>query len=190
MKNRVLIALSLASVLSVAAPAVSAFAADAAVESSAEAPAEETKPEASKEKGRTKRGEKPEGTEGETDGTTKKGRGCRKHGKKEEVAEPENAVGKDAAKEKALADAGIAADAAGKVRARLTTLEDGTVVYKVKFTVDSQKYSYKINAVSGEIVDKSTETVTEDATKEGHKHGKRGGMKKEAAEASTETTAV
>ena len=64
------------------------------------------------------------------------------------------------------------------------------MVYKVKFTVDSQKYSYKINAVSGEIVDKSTETVTEDATKEGHKHGKRGGMKKEAAEASTETTAV
>lgn len=137
-----------------------------------------------------KRGEKPSSAEGETDSTVKNGRG--KHEKKEKVAEPENAIGKDAAKEKVLADAGIAADAAGKVRARLSTLEDGTVVYKVKFTVDTQKYSYKIDAVSGNIVDKSIEAVTEDATKEGHGHGKHGGMKQEASETktATETTAV
>ena len=211
MKNRVLIALSLASVLSVAAPAVSALAAEAAVESSQDAPSVENGTESSGEKSRGKRGEKPSNAEGTTDGTMKEGRrkhgsksesaegetdgtmkdGCGKHGKKEEVAEPENAIGKDAAKEKALADAGIAADVAGKVRARLSTLEDGTVVYKVKFTVDSQKYSYKIDAVSGNIVDKSTEAVTaEDEAKEGHGHGKRGGMKNEASETQAETTAV
>ena len=191
MKNRVLIALSLASVLSVAAPAVSAFAAAPATESSQEAPTAENGTESSGEKSRGKRGEKPSNADGTTDGTVKEG--CGKHGKKEEVAEPENAIGKDAAKEKALADAGIAADTAGKVRARLSTLEDGTVVYKVKFTVDSQKYSYKIDAVSGNIVDKSTETVSaEDEAKEGRGHGKRGGMKNEASEteAATETTTV
>ena len=84
-----------------------------------------------------------------------------KRSRKPEVAEPEGAIGKDAAKEKALTDAGLTADQTGKVRSRVTALEDGTVIYKVKFTYDNQKYTYQINATTGEILDKSTKAVTE-----------------------------
>ena len=80
--------------------------------------------------------------------------------KKEKVAEPENAIGKASAKEKALADAGLTLEQVGKVRSRVSTLEDGTIVYKVRFTYDGQKYSYKINALTGELVDKKTEEAT------------------------------
>ena len=80
--------------------------------------------------------------------------------KKEKVAEPENAIGKASAKEKALADAGLTLEQVGKVRSRVSTLEDGTIVYKVRFTYDGQKYSYKINALTGELVDKTTEAAT------------------------------
>ena len=81
--------------------------------------------------------------------------------KREKVAEPENAIGKDAAKEKALADAGLTSDQTGKVRSRVSKLEDGTVIYKVRFTYDGQKYSYRIDAVTGEILEKSNEAATE-----------------------------
>ena len=80
-----------------------------------------------------------------------------KRAPKQEVAEPENAIGKDAAKEKALADAGLTSDQTGKVRSRVTTLEYGTVIYKVKFTFDGQKHTYQINATTGEIIDKVVE---------------------------------
>ena len=69
-------------------------------------------------------------------------------------------------KEKALSDAKVTAEQAGKVRARVSQMDDGTVIYKVKFTFDGQKYSYKINAVTGEVIDKSTETATEDTASE------------------------
>ena len=195
MKNKVLIALSLASVLSVTAPSISIFAADAAVESSVEAPSAETPSESTSDTARAKHGKRPDTAEGTTEGTEtsgkKPGRRSRKpesaegttdaaageskkHGWHEDVAEPENAIGKDAAKSAALSDAGILAENAGKVRSRVTSLEDGTVIYKVKFTVDSQKYSYKIDAVSGSILDKSTEAVTEEDAKEHKPHGKHG----------------
>ena len=80
-----------------------------------------------------------------------------KRAPKQEVAEPEGAIGKDAAKEKALADAGLTTDQTGKVRSRVTTLEYGTVIYKVKFTFDGQKHTYQINATTGEIIDKVVE---------------------------------
>ena len=96
-----------------------------------------------------------------------------KREKKEEIAEPENAIGKDAAKEKALADAGIRAEEAGKVRARISETDDGTVVYKVKFTVGETKHSYSINALTGAIVDHTAEAVTADDSAKSGRHAKR-----------------
>ena len=89
-------------------------------------------------------------------------------------------------KEKALSDAKVTAEQAGKVRARVSQMDDGTVIYKVKFTFDGQKYSYKINAVTGEVIDKSTETATEDtasktAGQEKKKTGKQKTAEKETA---------
>ena len=81
----------------------------------------------------------------------------------------------------ALSDAGVTAEQAGKVKARLSQLDDGTVIYKVSFTCDGQKYSYQIGAVSGEIVDKSAEAATGDPSTASGGHGKRGG-KQETAE--------
>lgn len=85
--------------------------------------------------------------------------------KKEKVAEPEGAIGKDTAKKNALSDAGVTEEQAGKVMTRVSKLEDGTVVYKVHFTYNSQRYSYTINATSGEVSDKNTKTVTENDLK-------------------------
>ena len=92
-----------------------------------------------------------------------KTRGQGKPGGRQTVAEPENAIGKDAAKAKALADAGVTEEQAGKVKARVSQLEDGTVIYKVHFSYNGQRYSYRIDAVSGDIVNKTVEPVTEDA---------------------------
>ena len=94
----------------------------------------------------------------------------RKHGVK--ITEPENAIGKDATKEKALSDAGISADQAGKVKVRLSEQEDGTVIYKVSFVFDSQRYSYMINALTGAVSDKNTEAVSENSS--GSSHCKKG----------------
>lgn len=116
--------------------------------------------------------------------TSETRQGKEKRAPKQEVAEPENAIGKDAAKEKALTDAGLTSAQTGKVRSRVTILEDGTVIYKVKFTYDNQKYSYKIDATTGEILDKSTKAVTEAAT-DGTaktKHGHKGPRRSEVAE--------
>ena len=143
MKSKGLMALALASVLSVSALTPTAFAA---------APASGTTTEA----------------------TVQEAQASRRHGEKQSVATPENAIGKDAAKEKALADAGVTPEQAGKVKSRLSQLEDGTVVYKVSFTYDGQKYSYKIDAESGAVVETTTETVTEDTTMSTTGRGRRG----------------
>ena len=148
MKNKGIMALALVSVLSVSALAPSAFAAAPAADGNTETTVQEMQKE-------HRHG---------------------KHGDKQKAVEPENAIGKDAAKEKALADAGLTAEQAGKVKSRVSQLDDGTVVYKVRFTYDGQKYSYQINAVTGEVVDKSVQAVTEDAA-ESRGHG-RHGMKK------------
>ena len=118
---------------------------------------------------------------------------CQRHGKKQSVAAPENAIGKDAAKEKALADAGVTAEQAGKVKVRLSQLEDGTVVYKVSFTCEGQKYSCQINATSGAVVDKTTKAATEDAATDSTGHGKHGrgqGGKTASSAAETATAAT
>lgn len=87
-----------------------------------------------------------------------------RHGRSVErsgVAEPANAIGKDAAKEKALADAGVTAEQAGKIRAHVSQTDGGAVIYKVRFTCDGQRWSYQIDAITGAILDKSTEAGTE-----------------------------
>ena len=120
----------------------------------------------------------PASTDADTGATAQtSGSDSRQSKSGEKTTEPENAVGKDAAKEKALSDAGVTAEQAGKVRARVSRLEDGTVIYKVRFTCDGQKYSYQIDALSGAIVDKSAEAVSEDASSGSHgKHSRsRGG---------------
>ena len=89
-----------------------------------------------------------------------------KREKKNDVAEPENAIGKDVAKEKALSDASLTSDQIKKIRSRVTTLEDGTVIYKVSFVYDSQKYSYQIDALTGSIINKSSEEYTKNTSKD------------------------
>ncbi len=93
------------------------------------------------------------------DSTSETGTVERKHSKKgSKTAEPEGVIGKDAAKEAALADAG--AQAEGHVRGRYTE-KDGTGIYKVTFKAGGQKYQYRIDAMTGEILDKSVTEITE-----------------------------
>ena len=146
MKNRKVLALTLVGVLSLSALAPAALAATDTETAGSETVIEETQKE------------------------HRRGR----HGKGDKVAEPENAIGKDAAKSKALADAGVTAEQAGKVKSHVSQLDDGTVVYKVRFTCDGQRYSYQINALTGEVTDKSAEAVTEEESTAHHRRGRRG----------------
>ena len=109
MKSKGILAMALVGVLSVSAIAPSALAATSSVVNKEETSAQET---------------------------------VERHGKREKhekVAEPENSIGKDAAKTAALADAGLTVEQAGKVKSRVSQMDDGTVVYKVSFTYDGQK---------------------------------------------------
>ncbi len=108
------------------------------------------------------------------------------HGKhKSKTAEPENAVGKQAAKDAALADANLSAEQAGKIKARVTKMEDGTVVYRVSFTEGETRHCYKIDAVTGEILEKTTENAAEHEAAKAEKakqDGKEGKSSKEKPE--------
>ena len=125
-------------------------------------------------------------TEAAQDSEAQSATRSKKGGKKQETVEPENAIGKDAAKEKALSDAGLSAEQVEKVRARVSE-SDGTAVYKVHFTYEGQRYSYRIDALSGEILDKKLSVASEE-TSHG-KHGARDGSKqsKVSGEAAQET---
>ena len=163
MKHKRMFALMLTAAIMASAWSVTAFAVNETEPETGAAAEESTAPET---------GETKEGSE-------KKSHKGHRH---EKVAEPENAVGKQAAKDAALADAGVSAEAAGKVKARVSQLEDGTVVYKVSFTYGDQWYSYKIDALTGKILDKTTEdAAAHEAAKAEHK-------KEKAAEASQEGT--
>ncbi len=72
--------------------------------------------------------------------------------RREELAEPENAIGRDAAIVKALAEAGVSADKAGDITVHVTRNSDGSIVYRVHFIVDGQRYSSEVDAVTGEIL--------------------------------------
>ena len=108
----------------------------------------------------------------------------RRGGKKEEAAEPENAVGKDAAKAAALADAGLSADQVEKVHATVSD-SDGTAVYKVRFKYDGQRYSYRIDALSGKILDRKVADAAESSSRS--RGGGRRGRAASAAEAAADT---
>lgn len=97
-------------------------------------------------------------------GSTQK---CEK-GKKEKVAEPENAIGKDKAKAAALKETGITEDKAEKIKSRVTKLEDGTVVYKVSFTSGDKYYSIKVNALTGAVAEKKEQSAEEHASLKTH----------------------
>ena len=114
----------------------------------------------------------------ETDSEDQSAPRAKKGGKKQEAAEPENAIGKDAAKEKALADAGLSADQVEKLRARVSE-SDGSTAYKVRFTYGGQRYSYRIDALSGEILDQKVSDASEETSR--GKHGAKNGAKKSQA---------
>ncbi|MCR5351603.1 MAG: PepSY domain-containing protein [Bacteroidales bacterium] len=111
----------------------------------------ETETETSAEDNGPKAGHSKHGDKGKA---SKAGR--EKRSDKDKVSEPENAVGKDTARDIALADSGAGTGDAGKVKTRLSQMEDGTVVYRVSFTFGNSRYRYKINALTGEILDKTT----------------------------------
>ena len=145
MKSKKWIALLLIAALAVAAMSVNAFAADGAESQS-------------------------EGAGGKSAGAA--GRSGEKH--REKIAEPDGAIGRDKAKETALADAGPDAGAAEKIRVRVAVTEDGTVCYKVSFTAGEQRYSYRIDALTGEILKKTAGSAAEhEAAKP--EHGAEGG---------------
>ena len=164
MKHRRIAALILALALSVGLLATCALAADTDAQSQAT-------PKGAQEDGQLM---KPETRDDAQSGEAREKQRTR-GAKKEEASEPEGAVGKQAAKEAALADAGLTADEVSRIRARVSE-QDGAVVYKVRFTFDGQKYSYRIDALSGQVLDKTVGADT------GKTHGARRARTQEAAE--------
>ena len=119
MKRRELMALALALGMSASMQIPTVLAAESAAVSVTSASTQETSGNAS--------------STGTSDGTIRSagtGRSSTSGKVKQKVAAPENAIGKDAAKEKALQDAGLSADSVSKIRSRLKELEDGTIVYR------------------------------------------------------------
>lgn len=76
--------------------------------------------------------------------------------KKQPTVDTTAFIGEEAAKEKALAAAGVEADAATVKKVKLTR-EDGIYVYEVKFTTETEKYEFEINAETGEVIEKEAE---------------------------------
>ena len=106
-------------------------------------------------------------TQQETSESTVQTKRQKPHCKKEKVEAPENAIGKDAAKEAALKDAGVTAEQAGKVRSHVSKTEDGTIVYKVHFSANDKWYFYKIDALTGKVIERTEQTAEEhEAAKE------------------------
>ena len=165
MKNKKKMALALISVLSLSVLTLSVFADTPVISSNSDTSVQETqKDQQHKEKSNnSSTDEKSTDSEmgGKTDGCRGQGMHHGRHDE-EKVAEPENAIGSDAAEAKALEDAGVTEDQAGRVMSHVSQLDDGTVVYRVHFIYNDQMYFYQINATSGEIVDKSNEAATED----------------------------
>lgn len=97
-----------------------------------------------------------ESTKASASGAVKPGRNYRM-----DIEEPENAIGKDAAIAKALAEAGISAGQAGDVTVHVAGNSDGSIVYRVHFTADGRRYSSEIDAVSGEILCSDVRVVSD-----------------------------
>ncbi|HEL0010299.1 TPA: PepSY domain-containing protein [Streptococcus equi subsp. zooepidemicus] len=69
-------------------------------------------------------------------------------------------VSEDKAKELAFKDASITASDAQRLKLTKET-DDGRVVYDIEFDAKDQEYSYTIDANTGEILEKSSEPITE-----------------------------
>ena len=175
MKNKKKMALALISVLSLSVLTLSVFADTPVISSNSDTSVQETqKDQQHKEKSNnSSTDEKSTDSEmgGKTDGCRGQGMHHGRHDE-EKVAEPENAIGSDAAEAKALEDAGVTEDQAGRVMSHVSQLDDGTVVYRVHFIYNDQMYFYQINATNGEIVDKRNEAVTEDKMAEHRGRGR------------------
>lgn len=73
-------------------------------------------------------------------------------------------IGVEAAKNKALADAGLSASAVTFTKARLD-YDDRIAVYDVEFYTSTHEYEYEINASTGAVHDKSVEAFKANVTK-------------------------
>lgn len=73
-------------------------------------------------------------------------------------------IGVEAAKNKALADAGLSASAVTFTKARLD-YDDRIAVYDVEFYTSTHEYEYEINASTGAVHDKSVEAFKSNVTK-------------------------
>ena len=180
MKKRRTLALLMAGILTASALAMGASATDtdsapqAGIEEEETAPEKEAKKSAgsASEDGTAKEKKTKKSADSAEDGTVKKkkaktssdsvsetGTAKKKLGKvNSKTAEPEGVIGKEAAKEAALADAGVEAE--GHDRGRYTE-KDGTRIYKVTFKSGGQRYKYRIDAMTGEILEKSVTETTE-----------------------------
>ena len=163
MKKTGILALLLAGIMTASVCAVAAQAEETPkADSQAEITAEEE----------TTRRKKPERSQAEKQitaeetETAEKATPCKGRKAKAEAAEPEGVIGKDAAKEAALADAGVEAE--GHVRAKYQE-KDGESTYTVRFKADGQVYKIKIDAKTGEVLEKSVTEETEESMRKGRK---------------------
>ncbi len=76
-------------------------------------------------------------------------------------ANPDVAITADLALEAALKDAGLDLSAVEVVKNNLDN-DDGIIIYEIVFTKDGKKYEYDIDANSGAILDKDTESAADD----------------------------
>ena len=187
MKNKKKMALALITVLSLTAMTVSVFADTPAINSNPETSVQETQNGQQHDINKKTTNDTDSKTGDNTNQSRQHGRHQGKHDK-EQVAEPENAIGKDSAKAKALEDAGVTDEQVNKVRSHLSQLDDGTVIYRVHFIYIDQRYSYQINAISGEIVDKHTDTAKDGKMETSRKHGQE--TNNTVTDTSTETAAT
>ena len=97
-------------------------------------------------------------------------------GRMSKVDEPDNAIGKDKAQAAAIKDSGVNESKVEKAHTFIVKLDDGTVAYRVSFKVGEKYYVYKINALTGKVADKRTETAEEHEANKKSRGGH--GMKK------------
>ena len=183
MKKHGWITLLLAGVLSASALAVCASAADTDAVPDAEITEEESEENAAKKakkhasedgiSGEKKSGpEKAVGEEGESARKKKNSSGeeterkskkdtfddetvtMGKHRKKSTA--PEGAIGKDAAKEAALKEAGLTAEDVSHIHARYSETTGG---YKVRFKTETVKYKITVEAITGAILESTAEEI-------------------------------
>ena len=77
-----------------------------------------------------------------------------------DAEEPENAIGRDAAIAKALAETGVTAEQAGEITVHVSETAGGGTVYRVHFSVDGLRYSCEVDAVSGEVLCTDTRSAS------------------------------